>query len=36
VVQPQDFAMAAAGMPVYMLDNSPSNQRVAFVEPHNE
>jgi YVTN family beta-propeller protein len=32
VVQPQDFAMGAPGMPVYMLDNSPSNQRVAMVD----
>jgi DNA-binding beta-propeller fold protein YncE len=31
VVQPQDFSMAA-GMPVYMLDNSPSNQRIALID----
>ena len=32
VIQPQDFSMAAAG-PVYMLDNSPSNQRIALIDP---
>ena len=32
VIQPQDFA-TAAGMPVYMLDNSPSNQRIALIDP---
>jgi DNA-binding beta-propeller fold protein YncE len=32
VVQPQDFAMGAASTPVYMLDNSPSNQRIAVVD----
>jgi DNA-binding beta-propeller fold protein YncE len=31
VIQPQDFAMVA-GMPVYMLDNSPSNQRIALID----
>jgi YVTN family beta-propeller protein len=31
VIQPQDFAMLA-GMPVYMLDNSPSNQRIAMID----
>ena len=34
VIQPQDFAMAAAG-PVYMLDNSPSNQRIALIDPQS-
>jgi DNA-binding beta-propeller fold protein YncE len=32
IIQPQDFAMAA-GAPLYMLDNSPSNQRIALVDP---
>jgi YVTN family beta-propeller protein len=32
VIQPQDFAMAAASMPVYMLDNSPSNQRIVLID----
>jgi DNA-binding beta-propeller fold protein YncE len=32
VIQPQDFSMAAVG-PVYMLDNSPSNQRIALIDP---
>jgi DNA-binding beta-propeller fold protein YncE len=31
VIQPQDFSMAAG--PVYMLDNSPSNQRIAVIDP---
>ena len=34
VIQPQDFSMAAAG-PVYMLDNSPSNQRIALIDPQS-
>lgn len=32
IVQPQDFAMGTASTPVYMLDNSPSNQRIAMVD----
>jgi DNA-binding beta-propeller fold protein YncE len=34
VIQPQDFLMAATG-PMYMLDNSPSNQRVALIDPQS-
>jgi len=34
VIQPQDFSLPAAG-PVYMLDNSPSNQRIALIDPQS-